>query len=476
MRKRRRPVRGWIVERFGLEPLLELLKEHRIPASVASRKGWMYVFGSATLGAFLVQLFTGVSLVTRYIPAPAAAYDSLLALNAEPFGALTRGMHFYGASLMVFFVAVHAARVYLTGSYKYPREMQWVSGVFLLTLVMGLAYTGQLLRWDEGGVWGVKVAAYFAERVPLIGERLAVLVLGGDTVGGATLSRFYALHVVILPLLLGLFVAFHLYLVLHNGICEPPKAGEPVDKRTYKAKYKALKERGPRYVPHGMWREAVAVLVVVLLVVGLAVCYGPKGPGVRADPAAVEVNPQADWFLMWYYAVLFLKPRGLETFFMVWAPLLALLSLLAVPFVASQGERALSRRPWALPLVVTLFLVLGFLIVLGISSPWTPREHPPLGTAELQTSDARILRGAERFATLGCQSCHVVRDRGGGYGPELTKVAARLSPEDISHRILIGLRDMPPYRDIIEHDELRDIIAFLRFLGGPTHPRAEDPT
>lgn len=456
---------AWIVDRCGLEPLVAIVREHRIPAGIATKKGWVYVFGSATLGAFLVQLFTGLSLVTRYVPSPEAAYQSLLALNADTFGALTRGMHYYGASLMVFLAVVHAARVFLSGSYKYPREMSWVSGVVLLFLVFTFAYTGQLLRWDEGGVWGVSVAAHFAERVPLIGEYLAVLILAGDTVSGATLSRFYALHVILFPLLILLLIGFHLYLVLHNGISEPAREGEPIDKRTYKKKYEELKKRGPLYVPFGMWREAIAVLVVTGTAITLSLVFGPKGPGARPDPTLLEVNPQADWYLMWYYALLYLKPRGLETFFMVWLPLLALLLLLVIPFVSPTGERSLSRRPWALPMVLTTILVLGSLTVLGLSSPWTPAEQAaPLTADDLATDNPAVLRGARYFDELACLSCHQVRDRGGGYGPELTRVTARLSPEDISHRIVIGLRDMPPYRDIIKKHELEDILAFLRFL------------
>jgi ubiquinol-cytochrome c reductase cytochrome b subunit len=457
----------WVRHRSGVDPLLKFLREHKVPAALNGRIGWMYVFGLAILGAFAVQVVSGIALATIYVPSAGLAHESVRYITEDVrLGGFLRGMHFFGASAMVVLVFVHMAQVFLAGAYKYPREMNWISGVLLMVLTMGMALTGQMLRWDSDGLWTVVVAAHFAERVPLLGEALAAFILGGSTVGGATLTRFYAAHVFLLPGLIIALVGFHLYLVLHHGISEPPKAGVPVDPATYESRYAAMKEQGIRYFPDAAWKEIVAAFVVVVSVILLAFVFGPKDPGVPPDPTIAFADPRPDWYLRWYYAFLYVKPRGLESLVMVYLPIAAIIGLILLPLVFRGGERSPSQRPLAVAAVGAVALVLATLTVMGFRVPWSPAyDTEPLGAAELGVESGPVLEGAAIFHARGCQYCHVVLGRGGQYGPDLTEVLARISPQEAAVRIVQGFgRDMPAYRDILSQEELDALIAFLDAL------------
>jgi ubiquinol-cytochrome c reductase cytochrome b subunit len=464
-------VRDWLIDRLGLQRIIDFALRHPVPPEHAGRYGWWYVLGIATLAAFLLQVATGIVLATKYIPAPSHAYESLRYITEEAwFGSLLRAMHFVGASAMIVLLFAHMIRVLLTGAYKFPREMNWVLGVLLFVLVMAMALTGQLLRWDQDGLWTVTVAANFFARVPLIGEALARFVLAGDSVGGATLSRFFILHVLFLPLLIFAAIGVHMYLVLHHGISEKPRPGRKIDRKTYRAWYHDYVERGGvRYWPDSAWREVVAALAVVVVVMALAWLVGPKGPGLPPDPATVAADPRPDWYLRWYYALLFLKPPGTETLVMVYLPLLALVGMLLLPFVFNAGERAPSRRPWAVLLVVGLLGGFGLLTQMGLEARWAMDfEAEPLTAEQLGVSEGPAWDGAQAFHVRGCMYCHRVLDRGGDYGPDLTLIARRMPTSEITARTLNGIGDMPGYRRVLTQVEMQSIIVFLQALAeGP---------
>lgn len=456
-----------LIELLRLEPLAQFMREHKVPPELGTRKGWFYVFGLATLTAFIVQVFTGIALATTYVPDPAHAHDSLLFITHETLlGGFLRALHFAGASAMVVLVFVHMGRVYLTASYKHPRQMGWITGVVLLVFTLLMALTGQLLRWDQNGVWTVLVAAMFADRVPLLGDELARFVLAGPTVGGATLSRFYALHTLALPALIALFIAYHLYLLVRNGVSEWPNVAHPVDRSSYRAWYKRREEEeGVRYFPEATWKEIVFSALVVFAIVGVALVVGPKGPGEPPDPTRMSATPMPDWFVRWYYALLYFKPVELESFVMVYAPLLVLVGLFLLPVLFGGGHRSLRYRPWAVGVVGLTLIAFVVLTVVGLRSPWTPDYGTqPLTAAQLGVGSGPVYEGARLFHERGCQYCHVVLGQGGQYGPDLTWVRLRLAPEDITARIVQGYRDMPGYRDTLTPEELDRLLYFLRAL------------
>jgi len=455
----------WIEDRTGIAAAVRPLLLHRVPPDT----GWWYVLGSATAVAFIIQVVTGVALATVYVPSADNAYQSLSFITHDaPFGALLRGVHYFGASAMILLVGLHALRVFLFGSFKYPREINWLTGVLLLGLTVTMGFTGQLLRWDQNAVWSVVVGAEQAGRAPFVGRLLAHLVLAGKTVGAATLTRFFALHVFVVPGLIFAVLGLHLFLVIRNGISEPPVAGQPVDPSTYRERYhRQLERRGRPFWPDVAWRDVAFGVLVVAAVVTLAAVFGPPAIGKPPDPTIVNANPRPDWYFLWYFAVLALLPHGSERYVMVFGPLAAGLALMALPFLFGRGERSPRRRPWAVAAVVLVVLGVGTLWIAGLQARWSPDfSAGPLPAEIVGASSGPVARGAKLFAAKACVDCHRIAGHGGRRGPDLSDVADRLTRDQMTIRIANGGTNMPAFAGILTKDELEDVVAFLRTRKG----------
>ena len=426
---------------------------------------WWYVFGSATLAAFAIQVFSGVALAFSYVPSAANAYDALQFITHQAaFGRFMRGLHYYGASAMVLMVGLHMVQVFLFGSYKFPREMNWVTGSLLLGFTLVMGFSGQLLRWDQNGVWSVVVAAEQAGRIPVIGNWLAHFTLGGDTVGGATLSRFFAIHVFVMPALLFAFVGLHLLLVLRHGISEPPKAGQPVDPKSYRQQYEdLLKKSGKPFWPDAAWRDVVFSAVMVAAIVLLALWFGPPELGKPPDPSIIEADPRPDWYLLWYFAVLALLPHGSESYFMVLAPLAVGFLLILLPLVFPRGERSARRRPWAVALVLMVGLMIGTLWIAGARANWSPNFNArPLSAETVGATSGPVAEGARLFYEKGCLNCHLIGHDGGRRGPDLSVIGNKLARDQMILRISNGGLNMPAFAANLTPEQMEALVQFLR--------------
>ncbi len=449
-------------DRTGTSKLFGPMLKHPVPP--AGRIGWAYVFGTATLFSFITLVATGIVLATAYIPATSDAYNSLQFITNDSFGHVVRGIHYFAASSMIIMIGLHMIRVFLMGSYKFPREVNWLTGVVLFALTLAMAFTGQLLRWDQDGFWGLVVAAEQAGRLPIIGHALAHFIFAGDTVSGATLSRFYAFHVFFFPALIFATVALHLYLVIHDGISEPPTAGDPVNPKTYRARYEALLERkGVPFWPDAAWRDAIFGVVMILAIVLLAITFGPKELGKPPDPSIVQAYPRPDWYFLWYFGVLALLPKGTESYVIILAPVLLFVMLFTLPIFSNKGERSPKRRPWAVGFVILTLIMIGTLWQVAVRAPWSPHfEVQPLSAQVIGASSGQVYDGAQLFTSKGCQYCHAVNGQGGDRGPNLTNVTNRLTQDAITIRILNGGGNMPAYGGNLTPDELNAIMAFLK--------------
>jgi len=452
----------WIDDRSGFTENIVPIIKHPVPPKAK----WSYVFGSATLFCFILQVITGIALSLLYQPSSSEAYQSLLFItNKAKFGNVLRGIHYFGASAMIILVGIHMIRVYITASYKFPREMNWISGVILLLCTIFMGFTGQLLRWDSNGIWSSVVAAEQLGRTPFIGKYLARLLLGGDTIGGQSLSRFYSYHVFMVPAMIFIFIGFHLYLVIRNGISEPPKAGRLVDPKTYRAWYKnMLKEKGVPFWPNAAWRDVMFSAFIIIGIICLAFIFGPPVLSGKPDPAVLTTIPKPDWYMVPFFSLFALMPHKIESVAMLLGPILTIIILFSIPFISNSGERSPIKRPWAMYGVICVTVFVISLLVIGLKAPWSPHFNTkplPLSAIKSKNPDSTIVQGVNLFYTKGCEYCHKINSYGGIDGPDLTTIGNRLNEQELKIRIVNGGKNMPAFGGILSKDEINKVVAFL---------------
>ena len=467
-----RDIGDWFDKRLGLATPIRETMEHRVPRETAS---WFYVFGSAAFTVFLLQIVTGILLALLYVPSAAEAWNSLQMLNHHvTLGWFLRALHGWGSNFMVAIVLIHMTQVFLFGAYKFPRELTWILGVFLLLFTLGMAFTGQVLRFDQDAYWGLGIGASLVSRVPLLGPWSVNLLLGGPIIAGATLSRFFALHVFVIPGLLIAFVGLHLLLVLKLGINEWPVPGRLVRRATYMREYHELTQRdGIPFVPGAIVKDMFFSGFILLSIAACALYFGPIGPSGQPDPTIIQTAPRPDYFFLWLYAVLSLLPPSLETPVMLIGPVIALIALVALPFFAGEGEKSWKRRPIAVLTVLLAAVALGTFTHLAQVTPWSPVmdawSGDPIPAQYLKGRTALERQGALVFQVKQCRNCHALGGVGGQRGPELDRIAVALTEGQLIRQVIQGGGNMPAYGKNLNPAETTALVAFLKTL----HPAGQ---
>src|SRR6202022_1290718 len=334
----------------------------------------------------------GIMLAFIYVPSASEAWNSLQSLNHDvTFGWFIRALHGWGSNFMVAIVLIHMVQVFLFGAYKFPRELTWIVGVFLLLMTLGMAFTGQVLRFDQDAYWGLGIGASIASRVPILGAGIVKMMLGGPIIAGATLSRFFALHVFVIPGTLIGFVGLHLLMVLKLGINEWPMPGRLVKRATYANEYHELtKKDGAPFAPSAVWKA-------LFFAAFLPLSFGPSGPTGRPDPTIIQTVPKPDYFFLWLSALLSLFPPSMETPALLIGPVLVIGGLLLLPFLSGEGEKSWRRRPIAVLTVLLVAITLGTFTHLAGIAPWSPHMNAWSG----DPVPARLLYGTTALERQG---------------------------------------------------------------------------
>jgi ubiquinol-cytochrome c reductase cytochrome b subunit len=374
---------------------------------------------------------------------------------------------------------LHMTQVFLWGAYKYPREMTWLSGCVLLFITLGLAFSGQVMRFDTDAYWGLGIGVAVLGRVPFIGDALVKLLLGGPIIGSEALSRFFSLHVFILPGAILAFLSLHLRLVLSKGINEAPKPGVLVKRETYDQHYKEIiKREGVPFVPGAFNKDAMANGILLVVILTLALFVGPNGPGVPADPTIAISDAKPDYPFLFLFAAAALMPRGSEVLLFFILPTLAVIVLFALPFISNEGEKSWRRRPIAVLTVVITFLSVGMLSYAGMTGPWSPHMEAwkslELKPQFLKDRTPLELQGALVFQNKQCRNCHAIENEGGHRGPDLTAVATRMTAPQLVRQVIQGGGNMPAYGKNLSPSEIHALVTYLTSLHPPNVPPARE--
>ncbi len=435
----------WFERRTGLNKLLHEALDEPIPGGAR----YAYIFGSGLLFVFLSQFITGIFLALYYVPSVSDAHVTVAYITkVVAAGSFLRSLHVYGASAMVIIVIMHLAQTFTYGSYKGRRELLWVSGTILFTLVMGMAFTGYLLPWDQKSYFATAVGTSVVSEVPFVGGFIERLMRGGTQIGTLTLSRFYVMHVFYIPALIFLFAAIHIYLFRKAGAAGPISES-PVNP----------KQKTESFYPRQLLMDlGLALLLVVAL--GFAAYFAPAALGPLANPADTQYLPRPEWYFRPLFEWLKIWHGQGEFVRIVIVPGIIVVLFVGLPFI----DRRLERRPWRRPVAMGIFSVVFISIIsLGAYSYYQDSHDKYVATqlaqqhrmeekymkqpfkpqmvgaaAVLQAKPSAVAsplatEGKKIFQSHSCYACHGEGAVGTPIAPKLIGIGQKFSTSQMEH-------------------------------------------
>jgi ubiquinol-cytochrome c reductase cytochrome b subunit len=422
----------WLEDRTGIASGVKHFLHEDIPAS----SGWHQVLGSVALFCFLVQAVTGILLALNYAPTPPDAHASLRFILTELTGGrLIRGLHHWGASMMIVVVGLHLVQVFLWGAYKKPREATWMLGVVLLLLTLGFGLTGYLLPWDNRAYWGTVVTTQITAKAPIAGPYILRLMGSEDgQIGVQTFARFYGAHVLLLPPLTALLIAIHVFLVRRHGVAPAPVETAPPKK----------------FFPGQVFKDTVAIFVMFAILFALATMV--RVPlGKIADPTDTTYIPRPEWYFLFLFQLLKFFEGPLEIVGSMILPGIAVGLLFATPFLDRGRAIRLRERTFAIGIVA--FGAVGWMSLTAAAIRSTPHQDP------WQYFTAEDMAAVGSFRQANCAQCHSSTPGESKAGPNLADIQV-LEERDalVAHfqnnRPESGLKDL----------QLRQLANFMRKL------------
>jgi ubiquinol-cytochrome c reductase cytochrome b subunit len=470
-------IRGWLNRRTGLDALLRTALYEPIPGGARLA----YVFGSGLLFIFISQIITGVFLALYYVPSADHAHTTVAYITkAVTAGSFLRSLHAYGASAMIVVLLLHMSQTYIYGAYKGRRELLWISGCLLFALILGMAFTGYLLPWDQRSYFATAVGTNAASEVPIIGESLKRLMRGGTEMGTLTISRFFVAHVFLIPACIFALVASHILLFRKAGAAGPP------NEHPYEPKQKP-----ELFYPRQVLMD-LALTTLLIIGLGLLCFFVPVQLGPPANPADAQYIPRPEWYYLPIFQWLKYWHGAASVVGILVIPTVLVLAVVALPFL----DRSIERRPWKRPIAMGAYtFVLFALIGLGLRSEYLDKHDPgvaqqlakqkseeneymhnpfepelssaSLAAANEALADPLAAKGKTIFEAQSCNACHGDGGVGTAAAPALTGIAARISPEQLAQLFThpapkMTAGGMPPID--LPSDDLKALIAYVESL------------
>jgi len=449
----RQKLLDWLEERSGILPILRRNAGKPLPPST----GWLHTLGTTALVILIVQFISGALLAFYYAPTPDHAWNSIQYIEREVvFGRFIRGLHHWGASVIVVVAFLHLLRVYFFGAYKRPRELTWIFGVMLLLGVLGFAFTGYLLPWEQKAYWATVVGTRIAGTVPVIGPYIMQVMRGGEHLGALTLSRFFAVHVLILPAAFLILITGHLYLIRRLDIAGP-----------LQGEWDPKKEPGIPFFPDHVFKE-IAVAGLVFLILASLAAFVPVPTERIADPTDTTYVPRPDWYFLFLFQLLHYFKGPLEPLGTFILPALGVLALFLLPFLDRSPHRHPLRRPLAAGVGVLGILLLAALTLQGaFEKPpaQAPAASAPAGSALQEASLTPIEReGRTLYVKADCASCHSVAGVGGRTGPDLSTVGSKRNAKWLIEHFRNPMAAVPGSRMVRFDFSDREVSALATYL------------